>query len=499
MPRSIDERVSYLHQRDPSIDRRFRPRPVEKFNLYNAIKEDDKDSTSTSEFESVGSSVSSTSETEASVYLRLKPTTPQSSLYRTDGQTFIVQNTENGTSNNKDTSEKHFEFTKIFEEQTSQSELYNNCVAPYIEAEEDLTVLTYGTSGSGKTFTMHGTETDYGIIQRAIEQIFCHYKGRVNRKPGLKIERGNIGLVNEKNLTLENALRSRYTDWFSYDEYECIRERIYQEQNFGPPDDYNPEQTVCIWVSFAEIYNENVYDLLDIEKSKFPGNDKRKILKVISNDGNAFIKDLTTVHVRSAQDAHAVLRVGLEQVQFASTNVNRHSSRSHCIFIIDIVTFTQPDDFTYCSYKFCDLAGSERLKKTENVGQRLKEAQRINTSLLVLGRCLDATYQNQQHKHQEVVPFRESKLTTLLQAPLLGHEKILTIVNMCPSREFIEENLNVLHFSSMAHKIVYSVPKQAAAGLNRSRRYSWFLTSNNAAKSNDTSTEISYVVAENIR
>lgn len=123
------------------------------------------------------------------------------------------------------------------------------------------------------------------------------------------------------------------------------------------------------------------------------------------------------------------------------------------------------------------MAGSERLKKTENVGNRLKEAQRINTSLMVLGRCFDSMFQNQQSKSKEVVPFRESKLTMLLQRSLMGQEKITTIVTMAPKVDFLDENLQVLTFASIAHQIVYTQPKQKLQDrrAGRSTRFSLFM------------------------
>lgn len=145
--------------------------------------------------------------------------------------------------------------------------------------------------------------------------------------------------------------------------------------------------------------------------------------------------------------------------------------------MVNVIHFSYPDRFSLATYKFCDLAGSERLKKTENVGNRLKEAQRINTSLMVLGRCFDLMFQNQQSKSKEVVPFRESKLTMLLQKSLLGHEKITTIVTMAPKIEFMDENLQVLNFASIAQQIVFKQPKPELRNRRaaRSTRFSWFM------------------------
>lgn len=103
------------------------------------------------------------------------------------------------------------------------------------------------------------------------------------------------------------------------------------------------------------------------------------------------------------------------------------------------------------------MAGSERLKKTLNVGERLKEAQNINTSLLVLGRCLKQIYESQasvKQKNESIGPFRESKLTRLFQRALSGKEQIALIVNVNPVPNLYVETQNVLNFSAIAKKIV---------------------------------------------
>lgn len=507
-----DERASYIYQRDPSVDRRFRPCPGKKFNMCKVIQEDDRDNIDTichsdDNYSTAANSLNSENstdsiETSASVYLRLRPTQQACKHYKTENNVIKVQNIENQTTNNKDLSEKHFEFSNIFDNTATQKYVYDTCIKPVIDNEENLTVLTYGTSGSGKTHTMHGTQTDAGIIPRAIEHIFTHYKYSLSKDPGLKYDKGSICLVDDRNLVLENKLREKFVSDRNMDEYyEDLHRNISTEHGFTPSRDNN--RNVLIWVSFAEIYNENVYDLLQMnERNEFRGeNLKRKNLKIISNDGNAFIKDLTTVNARSARDAHAILNAGLEQVMFASTNINQTSSRSHCIFIIHVISFAMPDIFHLSTYKFCDLAGSERLKKTENVGNRLKEAQRINTSLLVLGRCLDLLHNNQQHKTKDVIPFRDSKLTLLLQAALMGREKITTIVNMLPNVEFIEENLQVLNFASIAQKIFFKQPKvPAMKKKTRSTRFSWFVSKSSPKYSQlNESSEASILTAENLR
>ncbi|XP_055311631.1 kinesin-like protein subito [Sitodiplosis mosellana] len=477
-----NDRVSYMYQRDPSIDRRYRPKPRKIRDLFKEItEEEDTENVAPNGSNSMSSACSQNSsdtiDTTASVFLRLRPIKKACKHYEAENNLLKVLPIEMATSNNKDMAEKHFEFSKIFHNNATQLDIYNQSVHVSIQNEENLTILTYGTSGSGKTYTMYGTESDAGIVQRAIAHIFSMDQQIICPTPAAKIDKGNFLLVSEENIKDELNFKSQFVKNENALKNKQMLKQICDEHEFQLVE--NPVwQFVFVWISFAEIYNENVYDLL---KPNAGGTvTKRKNLKIISNDGNSYIKDLASVHVASATEAFDVIQAGLQQVNYASTNINANSSRSHCILIVNVIHFSYPDRYSTSTYKFCDLAGSERLKKTENVGDRLKEAQRINTSLMVLGRCFDLMFHNQQSKgSKEVVPFRESKLTMLLQKSLMGHEKITTIVTMAPKIDFMEENLHVLNFASIAQQIVYKQPKQESRDRRtaRSTRFSWFMNS----------------------
>lgn len=252
------------------------------------------------------------------------------------------------------------------------------------------------------------------------------------------------------------------------------------------------KSSVYIWISFFEIYNENINDLLEITSSN--RTKKRDGLKVVSNSGNTFVKDLTSVLTVSSEEAFQLLTAGLNSRLNASTSINSSSSRSHCLFLIDVIK-QEKTNISYNRYRFCDLAGSERVKKSETTGSRLKEAQNINTSLLVLGRCLDIAFTNQGKKKADLVPFRESKLTTFLQSALKGLEKLTMIVNIWPTHEFYEENLHVLNYASMAQKIVYKKPAHLRK-TSTSTRYSFFLEPNH---NSEEESNLSILLDENFR
>jgi len=262
------------------------------------------------------------------------------------------------------------------------------------------------------TFNL-GKKENPGIVPRAIEQIFSKYFENIGKEPLVKVVKGEINILNDNQKDQEKQLNLQFfnDEKKVFSKYEKIKNIIKNENYFEV--DLKENKSVFIWVSFIEIHNENVYDLL----SRFNDNDKvkRKKLTIRKNGCNVFIKDLTSVFVTSAAEAYELLNIAFERISFASTAINMNSSRSHVIFMIDIIVYWKYQNFMWIKYNFCDLAGSERCKKAETSGDRLIEAQRINNSLLALGRCLDSVYNSQRNKITDMVPIRDSKLTTILQ------------------------------------------------------------------------------------
>lgn len=309
-----------------------------------------------------------------------------------------------------------------------------------------------------------------GIIPRALEDIFTLCAKNIHPQPSVKMISGRISLVDDNSIEEELILRDKLLSMDSSVEerYNIVKNSIKSAHHFETQD--LPNKAVFIWISFAEIYSEIIYDLLSPVSTQHQHKPICQGLKIGTNAKSVFIKNITSVYVKNSCEAYKLLTLGLKRLTYASTAINDRSSRSHCIFFIDFITYASPDKFTHNSYKFCDLAGSERQHKTENTGRRLKESQRINTSLMVLGRCLQAVYNNQMKKNV-VVPVRESKLTMLLQAPLMGNEKLTMIVNVTPADNYFEENNTVLEFASIAKNIVVKPFRRKST---QSPRYSWF-------------------------
>lgn len=298
-----------------------------------------------------------------------------------------------------------------------------------------------------------------GVIPRALENIFTMYRNQISSVPRLKLINARMVILEDdvalKELQIRRQLLALCPDITA--QFHRLQQVINGDHEFEEKP--KEEVAVMIWVSFVEIYNEMVYDLLTIPPKQSNVSDaRRKNLKIVCNQGQVFVKGLTSILVKTSEDALKLLRLGQQRITYASTAVNSNSSRSHCVFIVDVLKFHRSGITTQNTYKFCDLAGSERVDKTGTTGSRLREAQSINTSLMVLGRCLDAASSSKKKNNADLIPYRDSKLTMLLQAALLGRERLGMIVTVTPLDKYFEENLNVLSFASIAKNILFKRP-----------------------------------------
>ncbi|POW05284.1 hypothetical protein PSHT_10877 [Puccinia striiformis] len=240
-----------------------------------------------------------------------------------------------------------------------------------------------------------------------------------------------------------------------------------------------------IWISYAEVYNERVYDLLDtmIESSSSSGatfqsftanladqvkNAAHLLYTKASNTGvviNTFMVS-SEIRVKSAEEAKILLRRGQVNQTVFSTYANRTSSRSHGICTIKVIKLPKNVQLsesmlaaaTVSRSSIIDLAGSERTRNTQTTGQRLKEAGIINKSLMVLGQCMETLRKNQEQKEKNrkmtIVPFRHSKLTELFQSFFTGEGKTVMIINVNPCDTGFDENSHVMKFSAVASEVV---------------------------------------------
>ncbi|KAM4545716.1 kinesin-like protein KIF20A isoform 1-T2 [Odontesthes bonariensis] len=382
-----------------------------------------------------------------------------------------------------------FSFSKIFGPETTQQQFYEGTMKRMINdvlKGENRLLYTYGVTNSGKTYTIQGSGRDAGLLPRALASLFKKLQGRLYGGMDLKpvmyqdvrqldpsevrveeIRRNSI-LKEDESLTCRRVgtttvwdsgiggLSSTTATQLEDTDSVCLEP---DSLSLSGGDDLEKGVQFSIWVSFYEIYNEFLYDLLDASPSLQP---RKRVTMRLCDDkqGNPYVKDLSWIQVRSAEEAWRILKVGRRNQSFASTHLNHNSSRSHSIFSIRVL-HVHPEPVsgqaTHISeLSVCDLAGSERCKEQRN-GERMKEANNINTSLLTLGRCIAALRHNQNNKSRgpQVVPFRDSKLTRVLQGFFCGRGTSCMVVNINPCASIYDETLQALKFSAIATQLVH--------------------------------------------
>ncbi|XP_005152796.3 kinesin-like protein KIF20A [Melopsittacus undulatus] len=445
------------------------------------------------------------------VFLRVRPFSvaelenqePQCCVTIEDHQTVIlnapkessaVKNSEKGIGR----SVRKFTFSQVFGPETTQSEFFKGSmkeiVRAYVNGVNGL-VFTYGVTNAGKTFTIQGTSKDFGILPRSLDVVFNHIRGRhylkMNFKPYLsndvkKLEDAQVKqeeaikmavLASLKEETESSSNTITNTCDVESSSSSCTSESLpsdsLAEKKFVPLDTYrtntHQKTQASVWISFCEIYNEYVYDLLNVLSTS--KTQKRRVLRICEDQGgNSYIKDLKWINIQSTEEACKILKIGNKNRSFACTRMNEQSSRSHSIFSIRLLKLTdehQPRVLGVSELSFCDLAGSERCNKTQAFGDRLKEAGNINNSLHILGKCIAALKQNQNPKMKpSYIPFRESKLTRLFQPFFCGKGTACMIVNINQHASTYDETLHVMKFAAIAKQVIQTILPKSLDGFS---------------------------------
>ncbi|XP_037606164.1 centromere-associated protein E isoform X12 [Sebastes umbrosus] len=288
---------------------------------------------------------------------------------------------------------KSFSFDRVFTADETTNQLYQDIAKPLVVSSVEGyngTIFAYGQTSSGKTFTMMGSDRFPGVIPLAVEDIFQ---------------------------TIKNC----------------------------------PKKEFLLRVSYMEIYNETVSDLL-------VDSWKRKPLEVRETiNKNIYVADLTEELVTSPAQALAWIRKGEKNRHYGKTKMNQRSSRSHTIFrmILESRERSDPssgenaDGAVFVSHlNLVDLAGSERASQTGTDGARFKEGCNINRSLFILGQVIKKLTDEGQ---KGFTNYRDSKLTRILQNSLGGNAKTVIICTITPVA--LEETLGTLQFASTAKKM----------------------------------------------
>lgn len=265
---------------------------------------------------------------------------------------------------------------------------------------------------------------------------------------------------------------SGYTNHLAGDQFGIIPRVI--DLIFSEKEKRKHKNDIVVKCSFLEIYKEELFDLLDpsIMSKVMAGGEKRSNVDKIKEDKNGTISivGLREEKVDSGAEMSEFLVKGGDSRTTAYTKMNDNSSRSHAIFTITIEQHQIDDlyqpaegeskeeakaaadnEFMMAKFHFVDLAGCEQAKKTGATGDTLKEAIKINMSLTTLGKVIQALSEEGKKNHH--IPYRESKLTRILQDSLGGNSKTTMIACVSPSEANYAETLSTLHYAARARKI----------------------------------------------
>ncbi|XP_011050395.1 PREDICTED: kinesin-like protein KIF20B [Acromyrmex echinatior] len=333
-------------------------------------------------------------------------------------------------------------FTKIFGSETSQAEMFEGSIKHRVVeflSGKSSTIMTYGMRDSGKTYTLFGTSSSPGIITRSIELVFSAINCTIAPwyKPTFQ---DTVFRLNETARALEMQRKMRVLNGQSTNVNQISAEAktFLENSQPGNPDkseECDSESMYAVWLSFAEIYNGNIYDLLDDAETRSP-------LKLYMNTEGRAVCSLQKVHVLTALEACQILMAGESRM---SVTTGSEKSRSHTIFTMKLLKYQKDhaaEEVILSTLTFCDLAGSTQFKKS-----RMREGSSINNSLLVLGRCVKAVSQNR------MAPFRQSNLTRICQRALSGEENLSFIVNVVFQSSLFDEIQSILNFCDIIRKL----------------------------------------------
>ncbi|XP_071345256.1 kinesin-like protein KIF23 isoform X3 [Trachinotus anak] len=387
--------------------------------------------------------------------------------------------------------ETQYSFKKVFGINTTQMELFEDVSKPLVDdlihCKNGL-LFTYGVTGSGKTFTMTGSPGEGGLLPRCLDMLFNsigpfqakRFVFKPDDKNGMEIQSQVDALLERQKRDSQQSVPKtpssrqkadpEFADMISSEE-ACKSENVDEDCCYS------------IFVSYIEIYNNYIYDLL--EEAPFdpirPKPPQSKILREDQNH-NMYVAGCTEVEVKSTEEAFEVFWKGQKKRRIANTQLNRESSRSHSVFTVKLAQAPLDADGDHILQdksqvnvsQLClvDLAGSERTSRTRAEGSRLREAGNINQSLMTLRTCMEVLRENQMCGTNKMVPYRDSKVTHLFKNYFDGEGKVRMIVCVNPKADDYEETMLVMRFAEMTQEVEVARPvDRPICGLAAGRRH----------------------------
>lgn len=417
------------------------------------------------------------------VFCRLRPVTPPGSHECAKQVSFNrlrLIPPESAVAKNPLAKPTESEFTEVLEGSMEQGQIFervcSSLVSDLVIGKNGL-LFAYGITGSGKTYTMTGNPEATGILPRALDILFnsisdlltppcVFYPDGYNRfhirsEGAAQLARQDASRRHRTNPNPHgqkaNGRRKREG---SDDDWEMVP----REKENGRVAEVDEDNGYAVFVSYVEIYNNYVYDLLD-PQLRSSGGGKLASKGPLRDDVTkmTYVSELTEVEVSSTDEAFQLFISGQQNRRIAQTALNAESSRSHSVFNIRLVQapldasgsqLLQDKSKVHVSQlSLVDLAGSERSNRTGNSGDRMAESSHINASLMTLRRCIETLRENQKGGKAGLVPYRESRLTYLFKSYFEGKGKVRMVVCVNPSSADYEENLHVMQFAEMTQEV----------------------------------------------
>lgn len=328
-----------------------------------------------------------------------------------DGNETVVRSLDSGHHYRFNFDYSFWSFDSTHRDFAGQEQVYRQLAQPLlVKAFEgyNTCLFAYGQTGSGKSYSIMGHGSEVGIIPRFCEELFSR----------------------------------------AYHDQEVTRDSEMVKIN--------------VEISFFEIYNEKIHDLLASSKEK---GGKKPTLKVREHPVlGPYVEGLSTYVVNSFEDVEGWITLGNKNRATAATGMNDKSSRSHSVFTL-VLTQTRTEEIEGIQHdhsitskiNLVDLAGSERQSQAQTSGERLREGANINKSLLTLGKVISSLSEQSimgAKKKKSFIPYRDSVLTWLLKESLGGNSKTAMIATISPSHHHIEETLSTLRYAKQARAIV---------------------------------------------
>ena len=344
------------------------------------------------------------------IMCRLRPFLPNEIKGKKSQMETILLNNDMILINEGNKIPKMFEFDYVFDEHSTQEDIYEE-VSLLIQSMihgNNICIMSYGQTCTGKTYTIQGKNNNKGIASRAVKELFEIIDNL--------IKKNNIIQKNKNNF----------------------------ENGYSPSEGRAPYFVKSKFtMTIIEIYNEQIFNLLE--------DSTPKLTIYEDSQGNLIIPDLSPINISNFDEANKLFLLAEKFRHTSSTEFNERSSRSHCIFSFNIKLTDSDNNIIRSTLHVIDLAGSERITKSQNTNEKIKkEALNINLSLHSLSNVLSSIANKSNH-----IPYRDSKLTHFLKDSLNENYNIMLLLHISPNVKDLSETISTLQFGERIIKLCH--------------------------------------------